>query len=42
MGSIPKFVFYKELKPLLVNLKRVYAVPTEEIALAEQNSFDKK
>lgn len=30
-----KFVSYKELKPLMTDLKRVYAAPTEEIALAE-------
>ena len=30
-----KFVSYKELKPLMADLKRVYAAPTEEIARAE-------
>lgn len=37
-----KFVSYKELKPLMADLKRVYAAPTEEIALAELDSFDEK
>ena len=37
-----KFVSYKELKPLMADLKRVYAAPTEEIALAELGSFDEK
>ena len=37
-----KFVSYKELKPLMADLKRVYAAPTEEIALAELDSFDDK
>ena len=37
-----KFVSYKELKPLMADLKRVYAAPTEEIALAELESFDEK
>ena len=37
-----KFVSYKELKPLMTDLKRVYAAPTEEIALAELDSFDDK
>ena len=31
-----KFVSYKELKPLMADLKRVYAAPTEETALAEK------
>ena len=35
-----KFVSYKELKPLMADLKRIYAAPTEEIALAELDSFD--
>ena len=35
-----KFVSYKELKPLTADLKRVYAAPTEEIALAELDGFD--
>ena len=37
-----KFVSYKELKPLMADLKRVYAAPTEEIALAELDSFGEK
>ena len=37
-----KFVSYKEIKPLMADLKRVYAAPTEEIALAELESFDGK
>ena len=27
-----KFVSYKEIKPFMADLKRVYAAPTEEIA----------
>ena len=37
-----KFVSCKELKPLMADLKRVYAAPTEEIALAELDGFDEK
>ena len=37
-----KFVSYKELRPLMADLKRVYAAPTEEIALAELDGFDEK
>ena len=37
-----KFVSSKELKPLMADLKRVYAAPTEEIARAELDSFDEK
>ena len=37
-----KSVSYKELKPLMADLKRVYAAPTEEIARAELDSFDEK
>ncbi|MBM6879022.1 transposase, partial [Anaerotignum lactatifermentans] len=37
-----KFVSYKELNPLMADLKRVYSAPTEEIALAELESFDEK
>ena len=37
-----KFVSYKELKPLMADLKCVYAAPTEEIALAELDSFGEK
>ena len=35
-------VSYKEIKPLMADLKRVYAAATEEIALAELDSFDEK
>lgn len=34
-----KFVSYKEIKPLMADLKRVYAAPTEETALAEWRSW---
>lgn len=37
-----KFVSYKELKPLMTDLKRVYAAPTEAIALAELDSFEER
>lgn len=37
-----KSVSYKEIKPLMADLKRVYAAPTEEIALTELDSFDEK
>ncbi len=37
-----KFVSYKELKPLMADLKRVYAAPTEAIALAELDSFEER
>ncbi len=37
-----KFVSYKDIKPLMVDLKRVYAVPTEDIALGELDLFDGK
>ena len=37
-----KFVSYKGIKPLMADLKRVYAAPTEEIALTELDSFDEK
>ena len=37
-----KFVSYKELKPLMADLKCVYAALTEETALAELESFDEK
>ena len=40
--NIIKFVFYKELKPLMDDLKRVYAALTEEITLDEQDHLDKK
>ena len=35
-----KFVSYKEIKPLMADLKRVYVAPTEEVVLAELDSFD--
>lgn len=37
-----KFISYKELKPLIADLKRVYAAPIEEIALTELDNFDEK
>ena len=37
-----KFVSYKEIKSLMADLKRVYAAPTEEIAISELDSFDEK
>ena len=37
-----KFVFYKVLKPMIADLKRVYVAPTEEITLDEQDHFDEK
>ena len=37
-----KFVSYKEIKPLMADLKRVYAAPTEETALSELDSFEEK
>jgi len=37
-----KFVSYKEIKPLMADLKRVYAAPTEDIALSESESFEGK
>ena len=37
-----KFVSYKEIKPLMSDLKRVNAAPTEEIALSELDAFDEK
>ena len=37
-----KFVSYKEIKPLMADLKRVYAAPTEDIALSEPESFEGK
>ena len=37
-----KFVSYKEINPLMDDLKRVYAAPTEEIALTELDNFDEK
>ena len=37
-----RFVPYKEIKPLMADLKRVYAAATEEIALTELESFEEK
>jgi transposase-like protein len=37
-----KFVSYKDIKPLMVDLKRVYAAPTEDIAISELDLFDDK
>ena len=37
-----KFVSYKDIKPLIVDLKRVYAAPTEDIAISELDLFDDK
>ena len=37
-----KFVSYKEIKPLMADLKRVYTAPTEETALSELDSFEEK
>ena len=35
-------VSYKEIKPLMADLKKEYAAPTEETALSELASFDEK
>ncbi|WP_180952302.1 IS256 family transposase [Lachnoclostridium edouardi] len=37
-----KFVSYKDIKPLMADLKRVYTAPTEEIALVELDAFEEK
>jgi transposase-like protein len=37
-----KFVSYKDIKLLMTDLKRVYAAPTEDIALSELDLFDGK
>lgn len=37
-----KFVSYKEIKPLMADLKRVYGAPTEETAISELDSFEEK
>jgi transposase-like protein len=37
-----RFVSYKDLKPLMADLKRVYAAPTEETALFELDTFEEK
>jgi transposase-like protein len=35
-----RFVSYKEVKPLMADLKRVYTAPSEETALSELEQFD--
>lgn len=37
-----KFVSYKDIKALMVDLKKVYAATTEEIALSELDEFEEK
>ena len=37
-----KFVSYKDLRPLMADLKRIYAAPNEEVALLELDLFDDK
>jgi len=37
-----RFVSYKDLKPLMTDLKRVYTAPTEETALFELDAFEEK
>ena len=37
-----RFVWYKEIEPLMVDLKKVYAAPTEETTLSELDSFEEK
>lgn len=37
-----RFVSYRDLKPLMADLKRVYAAPTEETALFELDTFEEK
>ena len=37
-----KFISYKEIQLLMADLKRVYAAPTEEVALSELESFEEK
>ena len=37
-----RFVSYKDIKPLMADLKRVYTAATEEIALAELDAFEEK
>ena len=37
-----KYVSYKELKPLMADLKKVYAAPTEELALENLEEFAEK
>jgi hypothetical protein len=35
MWEYPKVCTYKDIRPLIVDLKRVYAAPTEDITLSE-------
>lgn len=37
-----RFVSYKDLRPLMADLKRVYTAPTEETALFELDAFEEK
>lgn len=37
-----KYVSYKEIKPLMADLKKVYAAPTEELALENLEEFGEK
>jgi transposase-like protein len=37
-----KFVSYKDLKPLMADLKKVYAAPNEDVALLELDLFEDK
>ena len=37
-----RFVSYKDIKPLMADLKRVYTAATEEIALVELDAFEEK
>ena len=37
-----RFVSYKDLKPLMADLKKVYAAPDEQTALSELENFDEK
>lgn len=37
-----KYVSYKELKPLMADLKKVYAAPTEQLALENLDEFAEK
>jgi putative transposase len=37
-----KFVSYKDIKPLMADIKRVYAAPTEDISFSELDLFDGK
>jgi len=38
--SSTRYVSYKDLKPLMADLKRVYTAPSEEIAVSELEKFD--